>query len=82
MEMLRLKLNDYYRYYCITDNSIMPRMFMEEVRKMLFKWLNKRSQKKSFDWHKYVLFLRRFPLPKPKIYINIFELKTHINYIL
>lgn len=49
MEMLRLKLNGYYRYYCITDNSIMPRMFMEEVRKMMRGVLWKRAIRRKFS---------------------------------
>jgi len=82
MEKLRTKLLGYYRYYGVTDNIIMVRNFMKEVRSMLFKWLNRRSQRKSFDWPKYVLFLKRFPLPRPKIYVNVYELRTDIGYIL
>ena len=82
MERLRLKLLGYYRYYGITDNITMMSNFVKEVRRMLFKWLNRRSQRKSFDWSKYVLFLERFPLPKPKIYVKIYELRTDIGYIL
>ena len=42
---------------------------MWEVRCMLFKWLN--LNRKSFDWSKYMLFLERFPLPKPNIRQNL-----------
>jgi hypothetical protein len=71
MERLRLKLSGYYRYYGITDNITMMCNFVKEVCCMLFKWLNLRSQRKSFDWSKYMLFLERFPLPKPNIRQNL-----------
>jgi hypothetical protein len=82
MYRLQSKLLGYYRYYGITDNIAMMCNFMKEVRRMLFKWLNRRSQGKSFDWSKYVLFLERFPLPRPKIYVKVHELRTDISYIL
>jgi len=80
MKMLTVKLNGYYRYYGITDNSQMIAMFGDEVRKFLYKMFNRRSQKKSMNWDKYVLFLKRYPLPKPKIYVSIFELRQEISY--
>jgi group II intron reverse transcriptase/maturase len=82
MKMLTVKMNGYYRYYGITDNSIMISRFGEEVKKMLFKMFNRRSQKKSMTWDKYKLFLKRFPLPKAKIYVSIFDLNRDFSYIM
>lgn len=39
-----------------------------------------RSQRKSFTWDKFVLFMKRYPLPKAKVYVNIFEVGAGINY--
>jgi len=80
MKKLTVKLNGYYRYYGITDNSQMIARFGDEVRKFLYKMFNRRSQKKSMNWDKYVLFLKRYPLPKPKIYVSIFKLRQEISY--
>ena len=80
MKKLTVKLNGYYRYYGITDNSQMIARFGDEVRRFLYKMFNRRSQKKSMNWSKYVLFLKRYPLPKPKIYVSIFELRPEISY--
>lgn len=82
MKKLRRKLQGYYHYYGITDNSVMMRKFLEELRKHLFKNLNRRSQRRSYNWGKFPLFLKKYPLPKPKIYVNIFELKKDIGYIM
>ncbi len=80
IKKLTVKLNGYYRYYGITDNSLMIARFGDEVRRFLYKMFNRRSQKKSMNWNKYVLFLKRYPLPKPKIYVSIFELRQEISY--
>lgn len=43
---------------------------------------NRRSLKKSFNWVKYQLYLKKHLLMKPKIYVNIFELRVGNNYIM
>src|SRR5699024_12207529 len=39
------KLIGHYNYYGITDNSESLSRFLFEITKLLFKWLNRRSQK-------------------------------------
>jgi len=75
MAKLKVKLHGYDRHYGITDNIKAVQRYHHEVEKLLFKWMNRRSQRKSFDWNKFEKFLRKFPLPKPKIYVNIYEIK-------
>ena len=82
MKKLETKLNVYSRYYGITDNGKSLENFREEIRKYLFKWLNRRSQKKSFNWDKFVLFLKQYPIPRPKIYVNIYNIRSEISYIM
>lgn len=82
MARLKRSLDGYYNYYGITDNTLAVENFLHRVKQLLFKWMNRRSQRKSFSWDKFNLFLRKYPLPKPKIKVNIYELKKDINYIL
>lgn len=79
---LRRSLHGYYNYYCITDNITTVVKFHDEVVRQFFKWMNRRSQRKSFTWEKFELFLNKFPLPKPKVKVNIYETRNHISYIL
>jgi hypothetical protein len=81
MKQLTIKLNGYYRYYGITDNYETNSRFGDEVKKILYKMFNRRSQKKSMNWEKYLLFLKRYPLPRPKIYVNIYDLRPEISYL-
>lgn len=72
MKAVRRKLIGHYTYYGITDNSQMMDTYRFQVSKLLFKWLNRRSQRRSFSFEKFNLFLKRNPLPVPKIYVNIY----------
>lgn len=62
----------YYHYYGITDNSKSLENFAFQVRKSLFKWLNRRSQKKSYDWKQFNDMLKAYPLERPKIYVSVY----------
>ena len=66
-EMFCTKLRGHVGYYSVTFNRDRVKTFLEHAVKILFKWLNRRSQKKSFTWDKFKLFLNRHPLPKVKV---------------
>lgn len=62
----------YYHYYGITDNIESLSDFRYEVEKSLFKWLNRRSQKKSYSWVQFNQMMKEYPLVPPKIYVSIY----------
>ena len=82
IETLRRKLRGYYQYYGITDNREMLSNFFDKVKQHLFKNLNRRSQRRSYTWDKFVLFMKKYPLPRPKIYVNLFEKRPGFGSIL
>ena len=82
MSRMNRSLTGYYNYYCITDNLRNAETFEYRVRLLLFKWMNRRSQRKSFTWDKFNLFLSKYPLRKPRLRVNIYHLKREITYIL
>jgi retron-type reverse transcriptase len=82
MDRFKRSLTGYYNYYCITDNTQSVNNFKDKIQYLLFKWLNRRSQRKSFTWDKYRLFLDKNPLPSPKVKVNIYNLRKEISYIL
>ncbi len=50
----------------------MLEVYYHEVQAMLFKWLNRRSQRKSYTSNGFNEMLKIFNLPKPKIKVNIY----------
>jgi len=71
---LCLKLTGYYRYYGVTGNSRSICRFHYHVVRMLYKWLNRRSQKRSHTWETFKSYLARHPLPQPRIQCNLYAL--------
>lgn len=69
---VRIKLLGHYAYYGITDNFKMIRTFYDIVIRLLFKWLNRRSQRRSFSREKFKQYLKLHPLPLPRIHVSIF----------
>lgn len=61
-----LKLEGHIRYYGMPFNGHWVKRFVSIATEILFKWLNRRSQRKSFTWDKFRLFMERHPLPKPR----------------
>ena len=82
MDRFSRSLNGYYNYYCITDNIPNVKAFKKGIESLLFKWLNRRSQRKSFNWEKFKLFLNKHPLPQPKVKVRIQDIRKEISYIL
>ena len=41
--------------------------FLKLATRVLFKWLNRRSQHNSFNWETFALYIRAHPLPKARI---------------
>ena len=60
-------LKGYYNYFGFAGNFATLNKFDYAVRVMWYKWLNRRSQRKSFNWTEFTDLLSRHPLPKPRI---------------
>ena len=65
---LKQKLRGHYMYYGIGGNYRKIAGYYFSVIKLVFKWLNRRSQRKSYNWEGFIKYLTKYPLPKPKIY--------------
>lgn len=66
------KLRGHVQYYGVSFNAKSVRAFLRRAERIMFKWLNRRSQRRSFDWEKFKRFTKRYPLPKVKIYHKLF----------
>jgi group II intron reverse transcriptase/maturase len=66
---LRSKLQGYWNYYAVPGNSSMTAKYNREVTFLLFKWLNRRSQRRSLTWSQFLTRLRSWKLPPPRIAI-------------
>lgn len=67
---LNAKLRGHYSYYGITFNYRGILRYYEEVKRILYKWLNRRGGKPVWNWDNKLIPLvtKWLPLIKPKIY--------------
>lgn len=61
------KVRGHCNYYGVSGN--MPRLdsWCYEVRRLVFKWLNRRSQRRSCNWDGFNAMWKHFGVPSPRI---------------
>jgi len=67
MKVVCRKFNGYWNYYGVRGNFDSMSRFYEQCRTLLFKWLNRRSQRRSYTWDGFAAMLRTFNVPPPRI---------------
>jgi RNA-directed DNA polymerase len=72
MQKASQKLRGHYGYYGVTDNYRGISRFYRQVSKLLYKWLNRRSQRRSYRWAELVELLKRFEVPKPRVQVDLY----------
>ena len=66
LKKLGQKLQGYYNYYGVVGNSDELSRYGYVTRGILHKWLNRRSQSRSYNWHGFHELLKDFHYPTPK----------------
>jgi RNA-directed DNA polymerase len=64
---LNAKLRGYYNYYGVVGNYASLKQFFWQAVRILFKWLNRRSQRRSFNWQGFQELLKHFRVEQPRI---------------
>jgi len=77
-KVLAAKLRGHYEYYGISGNHSGIRAFYRQTCKLVFKWINRRSQKKSMNWKQFINYLNNHPLPLPKVKHNIYIFNRNV----
>lgn len=57
------RMRGHIQYYGVSFNMKAVSKYVHESTQIMFKWLNRRSQRKSFTWEEFNLLLQRCPLP-------------------
>lgn len=66
------KVRGHIQYYGVSFNIGRVQTFVSQATRSMLKWLNRRSQKKSFTWEKFKSFLKEYPVPEAKICHKLF----------
>jgi hypothetical protein len=65
-------IRGHIQYYGVSHNSLTVSKFVLESKYIVFKWLNRRSQRKSFNWSEFELLVKRMPLPVVSVKHRLF----------
>lgn len=66
IDLLNIKLKGHYNYYGVIGNYKMLEKMYLMVIKLLYKWMNRRSQKRSFNWIEFNKKIKeRYPIQRP-----------------
>ena len=71
---LKAKLSGHFRYYGVSGNFRSIKTYHFLTLRMAFKWMNRRSQKKSCNWDTFREYLKRHNLPQPQIHHDFYTL--------
>jgi len=72
--ILAAKLRGHCQYYGVSGNMPSVQRFYREAVRLTLKWLNRRSQRRSFNWKGFHAYLKHYPLPTPRIVHNLYTL--------
>lgn len=76
MDTVKRKLIGHYNYYGITDNSYCIRKYRSKVLYLLCKWLNRRSQRRSYINKSFAQMVKQYKVPYATIKVNFFTIQV------
>ena len=68
MPMLKRKVDGLRNYFALPDNSLSIMRINDHIMHTLYKWLNRRSQRRSFTWHGMKEMLNYYQVKPMKVY--------------
>jgi group II intron reverse transcriptase/maturase len=67
LERGRTRLIGHLNYYAVTDNSDKCSSYVHHATRILFKWINRKSQRPSYTWKGFEQVLKRYKWPRPNV---------------
>jgi group II intron reverse transcriptase/maturase len=67
IQTLKAKYRGYWNYYGVVGNSASVALFFYRSKRILFKWLNRRSQRRSYTWTGFQALLDQVGISVPRI---------------
>ena len=71
-KIFQAKIRGHIQYYGVSHNADKVNKFINHATRILFKWINRRSQKRPFNWEQFNKFMEKYPLPKARVVHPLF----------
>lgn len=75
--IFRRKLQGHMAYYSVSHNMRGIENFFRRAVTILYKWMSRRSQKRSLTWDRFRMFMAANPLPRIQIVVPLFSLRSN-----
>jgi len=72
MDYVRRHLEGHIRYYGVSGNYRALSRYVKAASRLLYKWLNRRSQRRSIPWERFRPILKDRVLPRIRIVHNLY----------
>jgi RNA-directed DNA polymerase len=76
IRIAKVRIQGHLNYYAITDNSEMCNSYRHWFTQITYKWLNRRSQRQSYNWDQFNQMLESVNWPKVRIKVNLSPYRT------
>lgn len=76
MRSARSRIQGHLNYYAITDNSQMCERYRYWFTRITFKWLNRRSQRLSYNWDEFNQMMEQIKWPKVRVKTDLCPFRT------
>ena len=68
---LKRRIQGHFNYFGVSGNFRSLLRVIDQVKRIWYKWLCRRSHRKRLTWERFADLLRDFPLPQPRITVKI-----------
>jgi RNA-directed DNA polymerase len=70
-QSLSRRLQGHYNYFGVNGNFRSLAYLRQQAERVWHKWLDRRSQRRRLTWQRFKGYLKAFPLPAPRIRVQI-----------
>jgi hypothetical protein len=81
MQRAKARIRGHLNYYAITDNGRMCNVYHYWFTRITFKWLNRRSQRQSYNWNEFNQMLKSVKWPTVRIKVDLNPFRTWTQYL-
>ena len=67
LRQARVRITGHLNYYAITDNAAQCIRYVYYATRIVFKWLNRKSQRRAYNWARFTHALAGVGWPTPHI---------------
>ena len=73
LDFAKQHFQGHLQYYGVSGNLSSVERYLKFTQRLLFKWLNRRSQKRSMAWPEFREYLKASGMPRPRIVRNLYD---------